>query len=148
MKTRFLYLLLTFLFALPGLEAKVNDSVDVVLKKLDAVIQQKDQYTLPKEAELTVLRSRLKHAKDVRQQYELCDKLFSSYLHYQADSALAYVEQKRELLPFLHEPLLEQELIINSAEVMGVMGMYSWAEELLSKVKPETLTPALLGYYY
>ena len=148
MKTRILYLLLALLLVLPEMKAKVNDSVDAVLKELDAVIQQKDKYTLPKEAELTVLRSRLKHAKDSRQKYELCDKLFSSYLHYQADSALAYVEKKRELLPLLNEPLLEQELIINSAEVMGVMGMYSWAEELLSQVKPETLTPSLLGYYY
>ena len=31
---------------------------------------------------------------------------------------------------------------------MGVMGMYSWAEELLSQIKSETLTPELLGYYY
>lgn len=122
--------------------------LEPLLKELDAVIDQKYTYTLPKEKELSELRTRLKNAKDNRQKYDLCNKLFTGYLHYQADSALAYVEKKQELLPLLNDPLLEQELIINRAEVMGVMGMYSWAEQLLSQVKPATLTPALLGYYY
>lgn len=122
--------------------------LESLLKELDAVIAQKDIYKLPKEKELSDFRMRLNKSKDNRQKYDLCNKLFSGYLHYQADSALTYVEKKLKLLPLLNDPLLEQELIINHAEVMGVMGMYSWAEELLSQVKPETLTPDLLGYYY
>lgn len=125
-----------------------QQDLEMLLKELDAVIECKDSYILPKEKELSELRLRLKNTKNNRQKYELCDKLFTAYLHYQADSALSYVERKQELLPFLDEPVLEQELIINRAEVMGVMGMYSWAEQLLSQVKPGILTPELLGYYY
>ena len=125
-----------------------QQDLEMLLKELDAVIECKDSYILPKEKELSELRLRLKNTKNNRQKYELCDKLFTAYLHYQADSALSYVERKQELLPFLDEPVLEQELIINRAEVMGVMGMYSWAEQLLSQIKPETLTLELLGYYY
>ena len=125
-----------------------QQDLEMLLKELDAVIECKDFYILPKEKELSELRLRLKNTKNNRQKYELCDKLFTAYLHYQADSALSYVERKQELLPFLDEPVLEQELIINRAEVMGVMGMYSWAEQLLSQIKPETLTLELLGYYY
>ena len=125
-----------------------QQDLEMLLKELDAVIECKDSYILPKEKELSELRLRLKNTKNNRQKYELCDKLFTAYLHYQADSALSYVERKQELLPFLDEPVLEQELIINRAEVMGVMGMYSWAEQQLSQVKPGILTPELLGYYY
>ena len=125
-----------------------QQDLEMLLKELDTVIECKDSYILPKEKELSELRLRLKNTKNNRQKYELCDKLFTAYLHYQADSALSYVERKQELLPFLDEPVLEQELIINRAEVMGVMGMYSWAEQLLSQVKPGILTPELLGYYY
>ena len=125
-----------------------HSDLELLLKELDAVIDQKDTYSLPKEKELSDLRMRLNHAKDDRQKYELCNKLFTGYLHYQADSASAYVERKQALLPALNVPMLEQELVINRAEVMGVMGMYSWAEELLSQIKSETLTPELLGYYY
>ena len=139
-------LLITLCFPI-ALWAEKRD-LELLLKELDAVVLRKDTYTLPKEKELSELRIRLKNAKGVRQKYDLCNKLFTEFLHYQADSALSYVEKKQELLPLLHDPLLEQELIINRAEVMGVMGMYSWAELLLSQVKPQTLTPELLGYYY
>lgn len=141
-----LFLLICFLC--PAVLLAEQRDLEPILKELDAVINKKEAYTLPKENELSELRMRLKNAKDARRKYELCDKLFTGYLHYQADSALAYVERKEALLPLLNDPMLEQELIINRAEVMGVMGMYSWAEQLLSQVKPATLTPALLGYYY
>ena len=141
-----LFLLICFLC--PAVLLAEQRDLEPILKELDAVIDKKEAYTLPKENELSELRMRLKNAKDARRKYELCDKLFTGYLHYQADSALAYVERKEALLPLLNDPMLEQELIINRAEVMGVMGMYSWAEQLLSQVKPATLTPALLGYYY
>ncbi len=147
MKTKTLYLLL-MLCILPLSLMAEEQHIETLLEELDMVVEKKETYTLPKENELSEYRMRLQHAKDNRQKYDLCNKLFAGYLHYQADSALAYVERKQELLPLLNEPILEQELIINRAEVMGVMGMYSWAEELLSKVKPETLTPQLLGYYY
>lgn len=143
--------LISFLWVclcLPVALCAEHRDLESLLKELDAVIDRKDTYTLPKENELSELRMRLKGTKDNRQKYDLCNRLFVGYLHYQADTALSYVEKKQELLSLLNDPLLEQELIINRAEVMGVMGMYSWAEELLLKVKPETLTPELLGYYY
>ena len=147
MRTKILNVLLVCLCFPMALWAEYRD-LEPLLKELDAVVDRKDAYTLPKENELSELRMRLKNVKDVRRKYELCDKLFTGYLHYQADSALAYVERKQELLPLLNDPLLEQELIINRAEVMGVMGMYSWAEQLLSQVTPDALSPELLGYYY
>ena len=147
MRTKILNVLLVCLCFPMALWAEYRD-LEPLLKELDAVVDRKDAYTLPKENELSELRMRLKNVKDARRKYELCDKLFTGYLHYQADSALAYVEQKQELLSLLNDPLLEQELIINRAEVMGVMGMYSWAEQLLSQVTPDALSPELLGYYY
>lgn len=147
MKHQLIHLLL-ICFLCPSFVWAEQRDLEPLLKELDAVVGRKDTYTLPKENALSELRMRLKNTKDKRRKYELCNKLFTGYLHYQADSAWTYVERKQELLPSLGDPTLEQELIINRAEVMGVMGMYSWAEELLSQVRPETLTPELLGYYY
>ena len=147
MKTKIIYVFWVCLFLPLTLWAEHRD-LGSLLKELDAVIDRKDTYTLPKEQELSALRMLLNQAKDDRQKYELCNKLYTGYLHYQADSAWAYVERKQALFPMLNDPMLEQELVINRAEVMGVMGMYSWAEELLSQVKSETLSPELLGYYY
>lgn len=147
MKTKMLYLLLACLY-LPATLWAGQRKLETLLSELDAVVKQKDVYTYPKEKELSELRIQLRNAKNHRQKYDLCDKLFTGYLHYQADSAWAFVERKQQLLPMLNDPVLEQELLINRAEVMGVMGMYSWADELLSKVDAKLLPPALLGYYY
>ena len=107
MKTRILNILF-ICFLCPSLLLAEQRDIELLLKELDGVINQKDVYTHPKEKELSELRIRLKNAKNNRQKYELCDKLFTGYLHYQADSALAYVERKEELLPSFHDPLLEQ----------------------------------------
>lgn len=146
MKTKILNLCL-FLMMLHPLMAEQR-AMESVLEELDKVIEQKAIYAVPKEKELAEWKICLKNATDNRQRYDFCEKLFNGYLHYQADSARVYVERKQELLPLLNDPLLEQELLINHAEVMGVMGMYSWAEQLLLKVNSKILTPELLGYYY
>ena len=146
-KTINLYLLLA-LFVVPVKLSAEQKNIESVLEELDAVIEQKVSYTIPKEKELDEWKAQLAEETDNRRKYDLCGKLFNGYLHYQADSAWTYVKKKRQLLPLLNDPVLEQELFINRAEVMGVMGMYSKADELLSQVNPKLLTPDLLGYYY
>ena len=119
-----------------------------VLKRLDQVIDNKAVYHVQKEKELTDLKQRLHRAKDNQEKYELCGSLFNAYLHYQADSALYYINSKMRLLPSLNHPELKNEIIINRAEVMGVMGMYNEALEQLDQVNPAELEQKTLAYYY
>ena len=74
--------------------------------------------------------------------------LFYEYLHYQAESSLAYVERKARLLPRLNRPDLENEVRINRAEVMGVMGMYNEEGAELARVHKDALSTGGLLYYY
>ena len=108
----------------------------------------KHQYDAAKEKEITSEKDRLNRTSDIKEKYDLYQELFNVYLHYQADSALHYVECKKELLSQLQDEHQKEELLINFAEVMGVMGMYSKANELLSQINPSTLDDELLGYYY
>lgn len=49
----------------------------------------------------------------------------------------------------MNKPELEDEILINRAEVFGVMGMYNEAEIELNKVNLGKITnPGLIGYYY
>ena len=52
------------------------------------------------------------------------------------------------LLPLLDKPELKNEIIINRAEVMGVMGMYNEALEQLRQINPQALELGPLNYYY
>lgn len=65
-----------------------------MLKRLDRVIDNKTACHVQKEKEIVDLKQRLHRSKDNREKYELCGSLFNAYLHYQADSALYYINGK------------------------------------------------------
>lgn len=119
-----------------------------VLKKLDQLIGNKEAYHVRKEEKIKNLKLRLRCAKDSSERYDLCGNLFNEYLHYQADSALYYVNEKQKLLPSLKQTGPENEVIINRAEVMGVMGMYNEAQAELENINTSKLNTETLAYYY
>ena len=118
------------------------------LKKLDDIISKKETYQIRREKDITDLKVQLAHSTDPARNYELYASLFGAYLHYQADSALHYINRQMEILPQLNRPDLEYEIVINRATVMGVMGMYIEAMEQLEKIDPKKLNEwTLLSYY-
>ena len=119
-----------------------------ILKQLDRILEQKSTFHSQKEQSISNLRQRLNRTTDYLQKYNLCGDLFQEFLHYQADSALHYINVRLQILPLLNRPDLKSIIIINQAEVMGVMGMYNEALELLKKVDPSKLQKETLGYYY
>lgn len=119
-----------------------------VLKELDEIIDRKQSFHVEKEKEINDIKQRLYHAGKDSEKYELCGSLFYLYLHYQADSSLYYINGKMNLLPLLDQPELKNEIIINRAEVMGVMGMYSEALDQLNLINPKELERGTLNYYY
>lgn len=118
------------------------------LKKLDEIISKKETFQIQKEKDITSLKLQLAYTTDSIQRCRIYDSLFESYLHYQADSALHYINRRKAMLPLLKRPELEAEITIDRATVMGVMGMYMEAMEQLEKINPEKLnSDNLLSYY-
>ena len=122
--------------------------IESVLTQLDNVILNKTQYQEQREERIRALKERFAASKDNKEKYDLCGGLFYEYLHYQADSSLYYVNARWQYLPYMENPQLRNEIIINRAEVMGVMGMYNEAYTELEKIHPAELNKDLLGYYY
>ena len=130
------------------LVTKHTDINKAALKKLDDIISKKETYQIRREKDITDLKVQLAHSTDPARNYELYASLFGAYLHYQADSALHYINRQMEILPQLNRPDLEYEIVINRATVMGVMGMYIEAMEQLEKIDPKKLNEwTLLSYY-
>ena len=115
--------------------AKQTDNV-AALKKLDDIINKKETYQIQKEKEIEGLKLQLAHSNASADKYRLYGSLFDAYLHYQADSALHYINKKQELLPQLNRPELDNKIIIDRATVLGVMGMYIEAIEELERMNP------------
>ncbi len=120
----------------------------VFLKKLDKVIDQKNTYQLQKEKEIKELKTKLAHVSTPDEKYRVYGSLYDAYLHYQADSALHYINERMHILPQLNKPELENEITLNLATVMGVMGMYIEAIEQMQKIDPQKLDKKTLLSYY
>lgn len=127
--------------------AKQTDNV-AALKKLDDIINKKETYQIQKEKEIEGLKLQLAHSNAPADKYRLYGSLFDAYLHYQADSALHYINKKQQVLPQLNRPELDNKIIIDRATVLGVMGMYIEAIEELERMNPTKLDKETLLAYY
>ena len=123
-------------------------AVQSLFETLDNLIADKSLFHERKEDTLRALKFQLLHASDAREKYALSNQLFNLYLHYQADSAVYYIHKKSECLQFLNDASLENEVLVNRAEVMGVMGMYNEALEILQRVNPQAMNMEQCAYYY
>lgn len=119
-----------------------------LLKQLDQSIDKKERFHREKEEKIALLKEQLRGPNTPQARYELCGELFTIFLHYQTDSALHYINEKLALLPLLNMPELKNEIIINRAEVMGMMGMYTESIEQLEQVVVNELDSTTLNYYY
>ncbi len=125
-----------------------TEQLETVLKELDNAIAQKRTYHQQREHQIESLKKQLQKSTDLWEQYNICGALSSTYLHYQADSSLYYINRKSVILSRLNRPDLKNEIILNRAEVMGVMGMYNEALDELRRVKVSELKDESLRYYY
>ena len=125
-----------------------SDSICDVLDKLDDTIARKKEFHARKEARISDLRRRLALVTDTLEQYSLCKELSDEYQHYQADSAVHYLNRRAALLPISGHPELAEEVAINRAAVLGVMGLYADALHLLQQVDAARLDTALRMTYY
>ena len=132
----------------PSIRAKATETQQV-LKRLDTVIAQKENYRSHKEAKIEELKQKLRQASSPSEKYRLCNSIFYEYLHYQADSAMRYLNLKEEIKPNPIYPDGEAEHAICRAEVMSVMGMYNDALLELESIIPGRLNEnTRLKYYY
>ena len=148
MKMKIFYLLLAAYFLPLQSFALANDSVRLVLEELDAIIDNKLVYHTEKEKHIEVSKQKLKNDVSDEEKLDVYGQLFNDYLHYQTDSSLYYIDERIRLLSSMEREDLEEEALISRAEVLGLMGMYTEALELLKQIDSKTLDLKSLNYYY
>ena len=149
MKTKIYLFFIIFFVSFPCVYAhSINEENEDLLTELDQLIVVKDIYSQQREKNIARFKQQLYHSTDNSEKYALSSALFNEYLHYQADSALHYVDLKQHYLPMINRLELQNEIYINRAEVLGVMGMYNEALAELQRVDLSQLDDRLMGYYY
>ncbi len=145
---RIVSLLLIILLSCPEVLRAENSETQKILEELDAVIAKKGTYQARKEATIEGLKRRLERVDSPSESLALSSALFYEYLHYQADSAMHYLNRMTALEPLPGYPDHEAEITINRAEVMGVMGMYTDALLELRMIDSKRLSKSVLKKYY
>lgn len=145
----FLMTCLILTFVAPAAHAAADEGkIKEALQKLDSLIEAKPAIHARQEAKIDSLRKEAARADDVWKKYSLYGSLFYEYLHYQTDSSFYYVGKKEEMLPLLNNPDLQNEVLINRAEVYGVMGLCLETHNTLKAVDHSIMSPGMRGYYY
>ena len=148
MKNTLYSLFLLLLSILPAYASGDKPTIKSLLKELDRTIAMKADFHKQREHEIDSIRKLAHATPSPEEKYHLYSSLYGIYLHYQADSALHYLEKRKALLPSLQNPQYENDLWIARAEVLGIMGLYNEVAAQLEQVRRDQLDNQTLLYYY
>lgn len=134
-----------FLLMLPAFSS--NNDINLLISELDAVVENHQYYSNQKEEKLASLKELLKYSDSYEQQFNISGKLFDEYSAYKSDSALVYARKKLQLAEKLDNQGYITDARLNLASIMGTMGMYKEAVDLLESVDIQKY-PDLKAYYF
>ncbi|CAM2851084.1 DUF6377 domain-containing protein [Flavobacterium frigoris] len=141
---RFLPFLFVFLF--PTLLLAQENSTSL-LRELDQTIENHQLYSNQKEHAIDSLKLLLKPALSDLQKQEVYDQLYEEYRVYKSDSALVFARKSVQIATRLKDPKRSDQAALNLASIMGTLGMYKEATDILAK-NPGNHSPELKGAYF
>ena len=141
---RFLTVIIAWLF--PILVFGQNN-FDSLLDELDQKVADYQLYSNKKEAEINQLKGLLKYTAADLQKYAIYGKLYAEYKLYQSDSALIYARKSFQIAKKLNDIEKSNHAQLNLASIMGTLGMYKEATDILTTIDINT-TPDLKGYFF
>lgn len=118
------------------------------MSELHKTILNRDIYLSQKENHLNKLRNALAAASDDSARFYALGDLLDEFRPYNTDSAFEYCRQ-REILAFkTGNPEFITNARLNTANVLGSIGMYKEALEIVDSVPHDSVPQYLLPYYY
>ncbi|WP_282727681.1 DUF6377 domain-containing protein [Flavobacterium yafengii] len=141
---RFLTVLIAFLF--PVFLFAQNNSEEL-LEELDQTVADYAVYSNKKEGEINKLKELLSYTSADIQKYDIYGKLYAEYKSYQSDSALIYARKSFQIAEKLNDVRKLNHARLNLASIMGTLGMYKEATDILNRINITT-SPELKGYYF
>lgn len=138
---------LTFIVLLFPLLLFAQNTIDSLLNDLDKTIDNYQQYSKKKESEINTFKGLLKYTSTDLQKYEICEKLYEEYKLYQSDSALNYAKRNLQIAVKLKDISKIKSAKLNLASIMGTLGMYKEATDILHNIDIAS-SPGLKGFYF
>lgn len=130
-----------------GLTAGDKTDDDILLLKLDKMIQQRETYQKKVEKDIAELRRTLDYVGDDRARFDILGDLFVKYRSFRVDTALIIAEERLELADGLGEEYVNQGLM-NLADALNKVGKHENALGILDKVKRTEAVRKDTYFYY
>lgn len=124
-----------------------QNNFDSLLDELDKTVADYQLYSNKKAVEISKLKGLLNYTSGDVQKYAIYGKLYSEYKSYQSDSALVYARKSFQIAEKLNDIQKINNARLNLASIMGTLGMYKEATEILTTININT-TPELKGYFF
>jgi len=124
-----------------------GNEMDSLLRVLDKTIENYQLYSNLKEQKLNQLKDLLKITSADEQRYIICGKLYDEYRSYNSDSALTYARKKLVIAEKMNDIQKLNDARLNLASIMGTLGMYKEAMDILNDVDIKK-SPFLKAYYF
>jgi hypothetical protein len=115
---------------------------------LDKTIKEKSLYAEKRERRIDSLRTLLNVEADLEQRYHIYQKLYKEYRHYNMNSALSVADKKRMIAEELQNRQLIYIAEMNTAEILGIIGMYKESLDITAKIDRQQLDIQQWSYYF
>jgi len=126
-----------------------HEDFSSVLLKLDSTIAKSNMYTQKRESRIEKYRKELRRVKPFStSEYKINTQLYKEYKPYICDSAIHYQNRNIEIALFLHDKDKEDESKLELAYLMGSIGSYKEAVDLLEYIDRSRLSKLRLIDYY
>jgi len=121
---------------------------DSLLLILDKTIQEKSLYAEKREHEIDSLQNLLNTTANLEQRYHIYQALYWKYRHYDMNSALSFAEKQAMIATELQSQHLLHSAEMNTAEILGIMGMYKESMDIIDKINRNELDRQQWSFYY
>jgi hypothetical protein len=126
-----------------------QDDFSSLLLKLDSAIAESKLYTQKREDRIKRYKDELRTVKPFSiAAYNINSLLFNEYRPYICDSAIEYKNKNIDIALQLHDTEREYESEIQLAYLMGSIGLYKEAVDLIQSIDRSKLPKSLLVDYY
>ena len=122
--------------------------MSLLLARLDSVLANSGKYVLEKEERIEELQGKRASALKLEDKLWINKMLYDEYFVYNADSAMAYVDDNIEIAGLLGRKDKKQEWILNKVFLLTAQGLLHEAEKELQHVDMASLGEETIFQYY
>ncbi len=123
-------------------------AAEKTLTDLDKAVATRAEYRAEKEARLDSLQRRLISCASDEDSFEILGLLLEEYRNYNTDSAMRVAEERELTAVRIGDPSLVVNARMNTADVMGTIGLYKEALDRMEGIRAADLPDYLHSYYY